>query len=348
MSNLVVPESPLVRLNLKRYIILFIVFLSVWAFVYLPILYSIHQPPLEYAWMLEQRYLPHYILPANVTNLLNPKNICQPVGSAKFLTLVIIVCSSIPNTESRKAIRQTWGKYAAHRAGVRIYFLVGSTLNKTLDANIERENQKYGDIIQENFLDTYNNLTIKSTMMLKWVDSQCQSVKFVMKTDDDMFVNVPNLIQYLNRNGTDKLLVGCLIKKSVPIKNKHSKWYAPEEVYNKLFYPDYLSGTGYVMARSLVHPLYNTALETPFFYMEDIFITGICAEKLKIARTNNEGFKFLKRKNDPCIFRSVITAHHMSPKEFYIIWRTVNNSTLKCKIVKIAKSFKAFKNTVKS
>lgn len=30
-----------------------------------------------------------------------------------------------------------------------------------------------GDIIQENFVDSYNNLTLKSILMLKWVNNNC-------------------------------------------------------------------------------------------------------------------------------------------------------------------------------
>ena len=55
-----------------------------------------------------------------------------------------------------------------------------------------------GDIIQENFLDSYNNLTLKSILMLKYVKNNCENkVKYVMKCDDDTFINVPNLIHVL-------------------------------------------------------------------------------------------------------------------------------------------------------
>lgn len=31
----------------------------------------------------------------------------------------------------------------------------------------------HNDMIQESFLDTYNNLTLKTMMMLKWVNNHC-------------------------------------------------------------------------------------------------------------------------------------------------------------------------------
>jgi hypothetical protein len=40
------------------------------------------------------------------------------------------------------------------------------------------------------FQDTYHNLTLKTVMGLKWTSIFCPQVKFVLKTDDDIYVNV--------------------------------------------------------------------------------------------------------------------------------------------------------------
>ena len=58
----------------------------------------------------------------------------------------------------------------------KVVFLLGlpSQENDTeVQDKIEEEVEKYGDIIQEGFLDSYNNLTLKSIMMLKWVTNNC-------------------------------------------------------------------------------------------------------------------------------------------------------------------------------
>lgn len=64
---------------------------------------------------------------------------------------------------------------------VRTVFLVGRTLNNETQAQLINESRLYDDLIQENFMDTYNNLTIKSLMMLKWVNRNCadKGVKIV-------------------------------------------------------------------------------------------------------------------------------------------------------------------------
>ncbi|XP_052902643.1 uncharacterized protein LOC128310129 isoform X2 [Anopheles moucheti] len=42
-----------------------------------------------------------------------------------------------------------------------------------LQLRIVNESEVYGDIIQESFIDSYNNLTLKTIMMLKWVTNNC-------------------------------------------------------------------------------------------------------------------------------------------------------------------------------
>ena len=43
------------------------------------------------------------------------------------------------------------------------------------------------------FQDIYYNLTLKTVMGLKWTSIYCNQAKYIMKTDDDIFVNVPLL-----------------------------------------------------------------------------------------------------------------------------------------------------------
>jgi beta-1,3-galactosyltransferase 1 len=89
---------------------------------------------------------------------------------------------------------------------------------------VEEESLQYSDIIQEGFVDSYNNLTLKSVMMLKWVTTNCQSVWYIMKTDDDMFVNINNLVSLLKVRNMSNLLVGALICGARPISDTQNKW----------------------------------------------------------------------------------------------------------------------------
>lgn len=82
------------------------------------------------------------------------------------------------------------------------------------------------DIIVEKFYDTYNNLTLKSVMLLKWVINNCVNLTYLMKVDDDMFVNIPALLKSLKqRPKSENTLMGSLICNARPIKDSKNKWY---------------------------------------------------------------------------------------------------------------------------
>lgn len=52
----------------------------------------------------------------------------------------------------------------------------------------------------------------------------CPSVHYVMKTDDDMFVNIDSLVHLLRLKGGPGLLLGTLICGAHPISDPQSKW----------------------------------------------------------------------------------------------------------------------------
>lgn len=132
-------------------------------------------------------------------------------------------------------------------------------------------------------------------------DSISLAAQFLMKCDDDTFVNIPNLLHVLlggtvpvynatiqeydqhsiqaklgrNRlNQYKELLLGLRFCNSKPIANISSKWYTPMYMYSGNIYPAYLSGTGYIMSMDVVEKLYKTSLSTPLFHLEDVYLTG--------------------------------------------------------------------------
>lgn len=56
---------------------------------------------------------------------------------------------------------------------VKVVFLLGQVENDRIQRQIDEESYIYNDLIQENFIDTYDNLTLKTVMMLKWVKNNC-------------------------------------------------------------------------------------------------------------------------------------------------------------------------------
>lgn len=50
--------------------------------------------------------------------------------------------------------------------------------------------------------------------------------------------------------------------------------FTPHYMYNKNVYPDYLSGTGYLMSMDTAAKLYNASMKTPLLHLEDVYLTG--------------------------------------------------------------------------
>ena len=57
-------------------------------------------------------------------------------------------------------------------------------------SQIETESREYGDIVQGGFTDTYRNLSYKNILGKLWSSLFCDQAQFVLKTDDDMFVDL--------------------------------------------------------------------------------------------------------------------------------------------------------------
>ncbi|NXI69938.1 B3GT5 galactosyltransferase, partial [Anseranas semipalmata] len=238
--------------------------------------------------------------------------------------LVLLVASSYQHINARMAIRQTWGKertVASKRLVT--YFLLGTTVNLRQQADIAAESQKYKDIIQKDFIDTYYNLTLKTMMGVEWIHKFCNQSSFVMKTDTDVFVNVFYLTELLLRKKrTTGFFTGFLKLHEYPIREKDSKWYVSVEEYPEKTYPPFCSGTGYVLSTDVASQIYNVSESTLFIKLEDVFI-GLCLAKLKIQLEelhSEQTFFPEKITFSVSRFKKIVMCHEVRPSEQLSYW----------------------------
>ncbi len=120
---------------------------------------------------------------------------------------VFFAVNSAPgNFDRRHNIRQTWRNHlkdAHHRerhqlATAGFTFTVGLTDDAETQQKIEQEAKTYGDIIQIGVADFYRNLSLKVAGLFNWLYRFCAKVDFVMKVDDDVYVNVRNLAHFVH------------------------------------------------------------------------------------------------------------------------------------------------------
>ena len=270
------------------------------------------------------------INPHNYRYKINEPQICE---SNSPLILLVVVCTGMVNFDERKAIRNTWGSMLKENSEAKLIFMLGSGSDPYVQGEIESESRQHGDIIQENFTDSYRNLSLKSVGVLKWVKYFCSNVRLIFKADDDIYVNVPNLMDLVMKikSVSSPFIMGYIFKGAKPVVDKTSKWYTPKEDYNESFYPDYVSGTSYIMSNSAVKQLYTAALNTKLFWLEDIYITGICRRKATIRLSHHPGIAFYKRKSTSCAYKASITGHNVSPKRMLEIHSQLSSpNTFRC------------------
>ena len=191
--------------------------------------------------------------------------------------LLIAILSGTAHFKQRKRIRNELiqSKLITRHGGYRFY--LGLAANVILNKQIKQESDLHEDIVQANFSDTYRNLTMKTMTMVNWVTDYCSNTKFVLKMDDDMTFNISTLYKVMQEINIPKegLITGNCISKASPIRDHRSKWYVPVEEYHHTKYPPMCFGPSYLISGNSFPKLRTTISKTPFFRLEDVYLTGM-------------------------------------------------------------------------
>lgn len=259
----------------------------------------------------------------NFTFLMNDP-ICNSSSPPLF---VVIVHSAPQNAESRHIIRETWGQ------GLHLVFLVGETNSTDLQASIERENGQNHDIVQGNFKDSYRNLTYKHVMALKWATYYCPGAKYVLKTDDDVFVNTPYfqefLVTELSPLGARRLILCDVLYKPIVKRTYRSKWRVSHAEYQGRWYPDYCSGWSILYSPDVIFQLYREAQHSSYFWIDDVHVTGTLLSRFNYSHTNLGPLRLLEEEAVNMMNSGIISEFLFSllPVEhFHRLWKMINSS----------------------
>ncbi|KAH8034695.1 hypothetical protein HPB51_000493 [Rhipicephalus microplus] len=249
---------------------------------------------------------------------------CESGGNKT--SVLIGVVSSVDHFQSRAAIRDTWGGTAV-KMGFLVVFLLGTPSDQKVQRNVSEEQNAYGDIIQGDFMDTYRNLTYKTVMLIRWARQNCFGVDFVLKIDDDMLLGVWDFAIVLNTlRKSERCMWGYLHSgfPHVPVRDVKSKWYVSRQEYGPDTYPDFLSGTGYLISGVVISVLQELTHDQGFFPLEDIYLTAILAERANVSRLSLEGFFATHVPYDrPCSTPRVVTSHKWTPDELRRAWTLI-------------------------
>lgn len=264
--------------------------------------------------------------------------------SGKDVLLLLFVKTSPENIERRKAIRSTWGNetYIQNALGVtaKVVFALGAPQTRkgahmwgrVLQGQLIKEDRLHGDLIQQDFLDSFHNLTLKLILQFHWMHSRCAHARFLMTADDDIFVHMPNLVSYLqdmSARGVTDFWIGKVNRGAPPIRSKDNKYYVPFEMYQWMSYPDYTSGAGYVVSRDVAEKIYHATLTmNASLYIDDVFM-GICANAMGVSPQEHVYFSGEgKMPYHLCIYDQMMTSHgHV--EDIYDLWKAATHPEVK-------------------
>lgn len=248
--------------------------------------------------------------PIDTDFLINGAQICST--DAKYMTILMIVPSIPSHRFVREAIRSTYGSYAKRQfqierkaidVTIRLLFLVGRDGYSESDRIVRNESRKYGDIVYADFKESYRNLTRKMLIALKWVSVYCSDVDFVMKVDEDVFVNVPQLAAELHNRpyGIKGSVYGNINLNS--IVHRKGKWAVSRDEFPLTHYPSYASGNSYVISGNMIPRMFMISEYMPYMPIEDAFITGCLARIVDAKVLSVPGFTFWDDMVPiPCLF----------------------------------------------
>ena len=225
------------------------------------------------------------------------------------LFLLILVATAPDKIDRRNAIRKTWGSDPSMNIRWKTVFLVGQVKDSLQEKHLEAERSMYNDLIRGAQKDAYQNLTLKTQIGLEWAAKYCDS-EFVMKTDDDCFVNPYNLIDYLGSPDIPetKLYLGHANRNGKP--HRKGKWAVSMEEYNKTTYPQFCFGVGYVLSADLVLKMVQLFDAKKPLKLEDVYI-GTLVEKLGVTNVrHHNGFRGWEY--GPCKYFSDTIAYHQA------------------------------------
>lgn len=202
-----------------------------------------------------------------------------------FLLLLAIVVIKPEHFERRDVIRHTW-KAKRYQSSFKVVFFMGTSKRADVNRKIADESQRFDDIVQIQFEDSYYSLTEKVMQAFKWAINSYDKLGFIMRINDDVVVNTSILVKYLmnvwdiqnNIDSVDlsRLIIGNVWTKTYRMRDSANKFYVPFNYYKEDQYFPYCEGSAYVITPKLARDLLQgySQLDWPPYttWLEDVLV----------------------------------------------------------------------------
>lgn len=229
------------------------------------------------------------INPHNFKYILNPGfQICGENNTDPVFLLIYV--HTKPSLFARRtSIRETWARRSMFR-DLRLIFMMGKTDEAKTNNLLKLESSTYNDIVQEDFVDSYRNLTYKGIMAMKWISTYCKKAEYILKVDDDIITNPFLILRHLDTLARYKIYqkktVMCNVwSRMVVQRDKGNKWYLPKSEFFPDYFSPYCSGSAYIFTGDLATEMYEKSFYLKFLWIDDFYITGLLADAVNATHT---------------------------------------------------------------
>ncbi|KAH0626047.1 hypothetical protein JD844_000750 [Phrynosoma platyrhinos] len=238
--------------------------------------------------------------------------------------LLLLAIKSHPASSNRRAVlRRTWAQ--PREAGgfrLRHVFLIATSPNTRHTNLVQQESHAIGDILMWDFVESHHNLSLKERCFLQWLHWHCQQAAYVFKGDDDLFVNIKALTEYLNQTPNASKFIHGNIQYHSTVMRK-GKYAVSPAFYPMNQYPTFASGGGFIMPRSSISELYNASLWLPVFPLDDVYL-GFLALASGVQYRHDGHFRVWGPPKDEFeVYRNSVTVHGISMERIEQVWKEI-------------------------
>ncbi|KMT07173.1 hypothetical protein BVRB_6g154980 [Beta vulgaris subsp. vulgaris] len=253
---------------------------------------------------------------------MSPKWKTQPLPNAPA-DLLIGIISAGDHFAERMAVRKSWMQHDLVKSSIVVArFFVALHERETINVELKKEAEFFGDIIIVPYLDNYDLVVLKTLAICKY-GVHILSAKYIMKCDDDTFVRVDAVLEEARQvNSHKSLYAGKMNYYHKPLRS--GKWAVSYEEWPDETYPPYADGPGYIVSSDIAHFIVKEFQKNRLrlFKMEDVSM-GMWVEQFNSSRP-------VEYLHNPYFLQfgcidNYYTAHYQSPKQLICLWERLQS-----------------------
>lgn len=243
--------------------------------------------------------------------------ILKPLHSLSFYKIITLTISSPCNYFRRNIIRQYISKFQIYAYHI---FVIGKCNCKKL---IYQESRIHKDILFINYYNHYFNITPILLIALNWINNKFH-YNYLIKWDDDIILNIPLLLLYINNHIEALNYCGFFYNKTGICRNRNRICYIPFRLYKYIYIPSFVASGILILSLSISRSinLYRNIYKR-YMIRDDQYIGVICKIlSIKPVALNNYYFRSCRTTNITKI-KQLIAYHTFHYSDLYLIYKLI-------------------------